>query len=424
MPKPWKTERAGSQQTQSPRVALEEGIVDDRRPCKRQSARPADGPLDRDRGPQGFIVRRSAPDSRNPDGRRPNGRETYAVAFRHRGRRFFKIIGHADSMDETAARAIAAQVIGEVKTGVRHRPITPNERRFEVFAATFFRRYAPNWKPVTLAGSRRACEAYLMPFFRDMDVGAISPEDTRRWFAALHDRPGAANRSLALLAVMMREAERYGYRDPATNPCKGMRRYRLTKQERFLSDEEYRRLGAFMREQEARTPLQVAMLRLYLLTGCRKSEIRTLKWAYYRAGRNGKRHLFLPDSKTGPKTVYLSDPARAVLDGVPRTADWVFPSTIKRKRGRPRRDETPFFDIEFWKVFRDRAGLAGMRLHDLRHSYASLAIRNGVPLVTVGRLLGHADPETTLQYTHLNDRALAEAVETVARSLSGPEAGR
>ena len=87
-------------------------------------------------------------------------------------------------MDETAARAIAAQVIGEVKTGVRHRPITPNERRFEAFAATFFRRCAPNRKPVTLAGSRRVCEAYLMPFFRDMDVETVSPEDTRRRFAA------------------------------------------------------------------------------------------------------------------------------------------------------------------------------------------------------------------------------------------------
>lgn len=97
---------------------------------------------------------------------------------------------------------------------------------------------------------------------------------------------------------------------------------------------------------------------------------------------------------------------------------------MRRKRGRPRKDTAPFFDIAFWNVFRDRAGLPGMRLHDLRHPYASLAIRNGVSLVTLGGLLGHADPETNLQYTHLTDGAFSEAVEMVARSVSMPEAGQ
>ena len=175
MSKPWKTKRAGSQQTQSPRVALDEGIVQDQPPRKRQRTKiikvlPENPQAAPDHVP-GFRIR--------PLGDL-NHRDKYLRAwcldFRHRGKRFFKFIGHADSMDETAARAIAAQVIGEVKIGIRHRPITPNERRFEVFAATFFRRYAPNWKPVTLAGSCRACESWLMPFFRDMDVGTISPE--------------------------------------------------------------------------------------------------------------------------------------------------------------------------------------------------------------------------------------------------------
>ena len=125
-------------------------------PTHGQADDPIDGPVGPTRPPTGFpggfVIRRSKPCARHP-----NGRAIYAVAFRRRGRRFFRVIGHADSMDETAARAIAARVIGEVKTGVRRRPITPNERRFEAFAATFFRRCAPNRKPVTLAGSRRAC---------------------------------------------------------------------------------------------------------------------------------------------------------------------------------------------------------------------------------------------------------------------------
>ena len=362
-----------------------------------------------------------------PLGSRYDGRDerrAWCLDFWHKQVRFCKVIGHSDVMSEAEARHIAARLISEVKRGVVHRSMTQQECRFDGFVDIFFRRYAHNWKPVTEAGSRRACAAYLFPFFAGMDVRHITLDHVRRWFEGLADKPGAANRSLALLSVMMREAERYGYRGPATNPCRGMRRYRLTKQERFLSDAEYRRLGLFMQEQEPRTPLQVAMLLLYLLTGCRKSEIRTLKWAYYRAGRNDRKHLFLPDSKTGPKIVFLSDLVRTVLDALPRKSEWVFPTTMRRKRGRPRKDTAPFFDIAFWNVFRDRAGLPGMRLHDLRHSYASLAIRNGVSLVTLGRLLGHADPETTLQYTHLTNGALSEAVEMVPRSVSMPEAGQ
>lgn len=257
-----------------------------------------------------------------------NKYRVFSVAFRHKGRRFSKTIGHDGDMTVAEARAIAAQIIGDVKTGRCHKLITPHERRFEVFAETFFKRYGHNWKPVTLAGSRRAYEAYIVPFFAGMDVQTVTPENVRRWFAALHDKPGAANRSLALLSVMMREAERYGYRDANTNPCKGMRRYRLRKQERFLSDDEYRHLGRMLAAQESVTPLRVAMIRLLLLTGCRKSEIRTLKWCYYRNGRNGRKHLYLPDSKTGPKTIYLSAPARAILDSLPHL---------------PRGDPLPYF---------------------------------------------------------------------------------
>ena len=426
MSKPLTENQTGPLQTHSPRVALGEGIVQDHPPRKRQmtnsiKALPENLQTVPDHAPHhvpGFRIRPLGGPGHGHD--RPRA---WCLDFRHRGARFCKVIGHSDSMDEAEARRIAARLIAEVKTGAAHRPVAPHECRFEAFARLFFRRYAHNWKPVTEAGSRRACEAYLMPFFAGMDVRRITAGDVRRWFEGMRETPGAANRSLALLSVMMREAERYGYREAATNPCRGMRRYRLTKQERFLSDAEYRRLGDFMREQQVRTPLQVAMLRLYLLTGCRKSEIRTLKWSCYRVGRNGRRHLFLPDSKTGPKTVFLSEAARAVLDGLPRRTDYVFPSTIKRKRGRPRKDATPFFDIEFWKLFRDRAGLSGMRLHDLRHSYASLAIRNGVPLATLGRLLGHADPQTTLQYTHLTDDTLSAAVELVASVVTDANDG-
>jgi hypothetical protein len=111
-------------------------------------------------------------------------------------------------MSAAEARAIAAKIIADVKTGRRHKLITPQERQFENFGRLFFTRYRHNWKPVTLAGSQRVFNDYLVPWFAGHAVDHISPADVQRWFAALRDKPGAANRSLALLSVMMREAER------------------------------------------------------------------------------------------------------------------------------------------------------------------------------------------------------------------------
>lgn len=246
--------RVISKQTHSNREPLGDGIIQDQRPCKRQITRSAEDI-------PGFYSHeppRQAGCSKK--------RRVFGVAFQHRGRRFSKSIGHDGEMSVAEARATAAQMIGEVKTGRRHKLITPKERQFNNFGRLFFKRYQHNWKPVTLAGSKRAFEAYIIPFLADCDVQTITPETVQRWFAALHDRPGAANRSLALLSVMMREAERYGYRTTNTNPCRGMRRYRLTRQERFLSNDEYRRLGRMLAAQESVTPLRVAMIRLLLLT--------------------------------------------------------------------------------------------------------------------------------------------------------------
>ena len=158
----------------------------------------------------------------------------------------------------------------------------------------------------------------------------------------------------------MRQAEIYGYRPAGTNPCAGIRRYRRRGRERFLSTPEIRRLGRVLARHEADHPQAVAIVRLLLLTGCRKGEIVSLKWRYYREDK-----LFLPDSKTGPRTVWLSSAARALLDGRPRRAVWIFPS--------PRTDShlTASRIDEFWYRLRAEADLRDVRLHDLRHTCAA-----------------------------------------------------
>jgi len=149
MPKPLQKQRAASQQTHSPRMALDEGIIHAPPPRKRQK-------INRARG----LTGTTAPARIRPLGNADecaDRRWAWCLDFRHRHVRFCKVIGHSDMMDEAAARQIAARLISEVKRGAVHRPLTQQECRFDGFADTFFRRYAHNWKPVTAAGSRRAC---------------------------------------------------------------------------------------------------------------------------------------------------------------------------------------------------------------------------------------------------------------------------
>ena len=149
------------------------------------------------------------------------------------------------------------------------------------------------------------------------DAGGIGQEEARRqdvqrWFAYLRATPVAADRSAPILSVIMRQTELYGYRPEGSNPCTGIRRYRRERRERFLSMQELQHLARVLNDHETRHPREAAFVRLLLLTGCRKSEIGTLQWSDYR-----ERRLFLRDGKTGPRTVWLSSPARAVLDGAP-----------------------------------------------------------------------------------------------------------
>lgn len=278
----------------------------------------------------------------------------------------------------------------------------------ETVASEVFRRYGRVWKPATLQVNRVYLRNQIMPWFRGRPVAEITRAEVRQWFGTLHTTPAAANRSLPILSVILRQAEVYGHRPDGNNPCKGIRRYRERRRERFLTAGEARRLGCALTDALPKARLQVTIVRLLMLTGCRQSEIRTLRWRDYREG-----HLHLPDSKTGPRTVWLCSSARRVLDGLPRTASFVFPAV---GRAGPMSTETLY---RLWRRVRAKTGLDGLRLHDLRHTYASVALRGGESVVVIGRLLGHRDPDTTLRYTHFGEEMMWDAVERVSKSLGG-----
>ena len=245
-------------------------------------------------------------------------------------------------------------------------------------------------------------------------MDAITVEHVKDWFASMADRPGSANRAMPALCVMMRMAEVWGYRPHNSNPCKKTRRYRTEPKERFLTAEEIARLNAVLTRDEFYCPHIVAVICLQMLTGCRFGEVPSLEWDWIR----GKR-IHLPDSKSGPRTVWLSRAARAVIDAIPRySADCPFLF--------PARPPTRHFEcIEYqWHRIRNEAGLPGVRLHDLRHSWASVAAMNGLDMVTIAKLLDHALVETTERYIHLSDQSVSDAADRVSNRIHAALAGR
>ncbi len=280
---------------------------------------------------------------------------------------------------------------------------------FEQIAEDVFQTYGRTWKPTTLYVNQLYLRNQIMPAFQGRPVGEISRAEVRQWFAALHATPAAANRSLPILSIIMREAADRGHRPDGSNPCARIQRYPARRKERFLTPAEIANLGRALVAAEPSAPLQSTIIRLLALTGCRQSEIRTLRWRDYREG-----HLFLRDGKAGPRTVWLPSAARAVLNRLRDSAraSVVFPATGRQS---PISNETLY---GAWRQIRAQAGLENsFRLHDLRHTYASFALGSGESVAMIGRLLGHRDPDTTLRYTHFPDAATIAAVESVADVL-------
>ncbi len=303
------------------------------------------------------------------------------------------VLGPANAMTAAADREQAAALLEETKAMSEHGPL------FADFACEFMRGQGRRWKQSTREGNRHLLRRYILPFFGAMRVADIARADVARWFDSMSATPGNANRALPVLSVMMKEAELRELRPQGLNPCSGMRRYRMKPRERFLSAEELKRLGFVLDHTE--DVMAAAAIRLLLFTGARSSEITGLKWEWIRGSR-----ALLPDSKTGPKTIQLPPPARAVLNALPRKGEFVFPN---KKNGGPMRDLGPR-----WCKLRGLAGLDDVRIHDCRHTFASHAVMSGLDLYTVGRLLGHADTGSTERYAHLADEHVREAAGRIS----------
>ena len=346
----------------------------------------------------------------------PTGRKVYIVKYRHEGRSVKVTIGAHGPVTPAAARARAAEIVTLAKTGRDVAGKTPHARRSATMAALarrFMDEYAPaHLKPSTARLYRKIIENRILPRFGKRRVSDIGKSDVVALHHDMRDVPDHANRTLSVLSRMLTLAEVWEMRPEGVNPCRYVKKYAEHKRERFMSDEEYRRLGSALRDAERErfaSPEAIAAIRLLMLTGCRSGEIMSLRWDYVDLEMG---ELQLPDSKTGSKVVHLGDPAIAVLRGIPcrEGVPWVFPGT------KPGRHMTYLHDA--WRRILDRAGIENLRIHDLRHSYASGGLLVGEGLPMIGKLLGHNKVQTTARYAHLANDPLKAAANRIASRIA------
>jgi integrase len=345
----------------------------------------------------------------------PTGRKSYVVQYRV-GRRSRRIsLGPCSvlSCDQARNRAIAA--VASAKNGEDPAAQRDADRKaitVRQLAARFDDEHiAVRLKTTTAKEYRRNLQRFILPALGHLTVAATTRADVAKFHHDLRHIPYQANRCIEVVSKMFNLAEMWGLRPDGTNPRKHLRKYPEEKRQRFLSAAELRRLGEVLREMEAEgveLPSAILAVRLLTFTGCRLNEIMTLKWEHVDLAT---RVLRLPDSKTGAKVVHLGEPAVELLRlAVPTSGTlWVVPGTIDGQR---------LSDLQpFWQRVRARAGLKDVRIHDLRHTFASAALASGEGLPMIGKLLGHTQVQTTARYAHLADEPVRSAADVVSIRL-------
>jgi integrase len=288
----------------------------------------------------------------------------------------------------------------------------------DAFADRYLAEHAePKKKPSSVVADRLNLKVHIRPALGKKRITAVTRADVAKFIHDMRATPVAANRCFALLSKMMSLAEAWGVRPDGSNPCRHVEKFPESKRERFLSIAELGKLGAALEAAQARGRSAVylaALVRLLIFTGARLGEIRTARWDWIDQETGDLR---LPDSKTGAKVVHLPAPALAVLAQLPRVEG--NPHVIAGA-GKAPIAET----FGFWAGVREAAGLADVRLHDLRHSFASVGASSGLGLPIIGKLLGHAHASTTQRYSHIASDPAKAAANQIGSVIDAAMSGR
>jgi integrase len=378
----------------------------------------------------------------------PSGAKTFLVRYRARGagragaKRFIKL-GRYGSVTADQARDQAKAVLGEVAGGADPAGQQIKAREAMTFAELAERYLNEEVTPKRKPGTATLYSHYLRGL-ANPEIGRLKADAiTRSDISKLHlkigrTRPVAANRVLAALSALFSCGAKQSILPEMFNPARGVEKFREAARERFLTLGELERLGAAIHEAETTgvpwvvdaekptskhtpkteritrlSPFAGAAIRLLLFTGCRLREVLHLRWSDVDFERG---MLNLSDSKTGRKSVILNAPALAVIDALPRLGEFVIHG---EQTDKPRSDlKRP------WAVVCKRAGLEGVRIHDLRHSFASVGVGAGHGLPIVGKLLGHSDASSTARYAHLDADPVRRASNSIASTIEAAINGK
>lgn len=336
---------------------------------------------------------------------------TYFLKYRNGdGRQRWHSIGrHGAPWTPETARAEAKRLLGAIAAGAdpaAERSAWKQAPTVAELATRFLSEHADaKRKPRTAREYRRQVEKQILPALGEKRVAEVTRQDVAQFHHSRRATPIEANRTLALLSVLFNFAERIGERPDSSNPCRHIERFPQRRRERFLSADELGRLGNELAAYRG-SPYHVATIKLLVFTGARLGEVLGLRWEWIDFERGEAR---LPDSKTGAKTLHLPPPALEVLAGLPRVEGE--PHVLGARRG------TTFIEAP-WRRIRKAAGLDDVRLHDLRHAFASVAASAGMGLPIIGKMLGHTQAQTTQRYAHLASDPVKAAAAAVAGKIA------
>jgi integrase len=349
----------------------------------------------------------------------PTGVKTFVAKATVAGLRRKVTIGDAATMTLAAARRQARETIEAIRRGADPAKDKIDRRRALEYGSITIKELSERWmtevvrqkrKPRTIDDYERILAKRILPALGDIPVKELTWEQVNKFHGSMARTPRRANYVVSTLRALLNFAERVGIRPPHSNPCKGVEFFRERARERFLSEAEIGAAAEGIETAEREGvigPHAAAGLRLALFTGARSGEITAIQWSHIDWNRKQVR---LPDSKTNePRTIHLSDAAVEVLKTLPRVGPFVVAGA---KQGEAYKNLG-----RAWITAREYAALRDVRLHDLRHSYASLAAGRDVSLQMIGKLLGHKVAATTMRYAHLSRDATSAVNDELGAAM-------
>lgn len=345
----------------------------------------------------------------------PSGKKAYLIQYRA-GRRTRRLtVGQHGAFTADEARTRARQLLGDVARGAD--PSADKQRKLNAptvagLCDRFLAEYVDHHcKPTTARDYRSIIRRLIRPKLGPMLIADVTRADVVAFHHGLRATPYQANRAASMLSKLFNLAEDWGLRQAGSNPARRIKKFREEEKKRYLSEDEQIALGRVLTEaleEGSESVFVVSAILLLIYTGCRLNEILTLRWDYVTT-----HHLELPDSKTGRRRIPLPREAHALLCDLPQNPGNPYVILGEGETG-------PLVNLQKpWQRIRKRAGLEDVRIHDLRHTYASVAMQSGIDPFTLKEIMGHKNLQTTLRYAHLADEAVQRAAGSVAARLAG-----